>query len=264
MPLARQAHAGPRAVPPARPALFLRAAGLALLAMALGGVLLWSAPAQAQTVTVVIKNTGQSSDTVGHSIHGSNSQRAQQFTTGSNSAGYTLSSIGIGFTSIADTATAGANLTVTLNEVSSDSNPSASAECTLTDPATFTANAVNTFTAPATCPMLVASTSYFVVVNHSGSATDAIQLDSTSSGAEDTGGADGWSIGDTRRWYSSSWNSSTSAHLIEVKATATIVSAPVLIKNTGQADSGDYGLGVGGNSNVPRRSPPAPTPPATR
>ena len=216
--------------------------------MALGGVLLWSAPAQAQTVTVVIKNTGQSSDTVGHSIHGSNSQRAQQFTTGSNSAGYTLSSIGIGFTSIADTATAGANLTVTLNEVSSDSNPSASAECTLTDPATFTANAVNTFTAPATCPMLVASTSYFVVVNHSGSATDAIQLDSTSSGNEDTGGADGWSIGNTRRWYSSSWNSSTSAHLIEVKATATIVSAPVLIKNTGQTDSGDYGLGVGGNS----------------
>ena len=96
--------------------------------------------------------------------------------------------------------------------------------------------------------MLVASTSYFVVVNHSGSATDAIQLDSTSSGNEDTGGADGWSIGNTRRWYSSSWNSSTSAHLIEVKATATIVSAPVLIKNTGQADSGDYGLGVGGNS----------------
>ena len=28
----------------------------------------------------------------------------------------------------------------------------------------------------------------------------------------------------------------------------TIVSAPVLIKNTGQTDSGDYGLGVGGNS----------------
>ena len=68
--------------------------------------------------------------------------------------------------------------------------------------------------------MLDASTSYFVVVNHSGSATDAIQLDSTSSGNEDTGGADGWSIGDTRRWYSSSWNSSASAHLIEVNGSA--------------------------------------------
>ena len=49
MPRALRSHAVPRAVPPARPALFLRAAIFALLAMALGGALLWSAPAEAQT-----------------------------------------------------------------------------------------------------------------------------------------------------------------------------------------------------------------------
>ena len=43
-------HPDPRAVPSARPAPFLRAVSFALLAMALGGVLLWSAPAQAQVV----------------------------------------------------------------------------------------------------------------------------------------------------------------------------------------------------------------------
>ena len=41
-------HPDPRAVPSVRPAPFLRAVSFALLAMALGGVLLWSAPAQAQ------------------------------------------------------------------------------------------------------------------------------------------------------------------------------------------------------------------------
>ena len=49
MPRALRPHAVPRAVPPAHPALFLRAVGFALLAMALGAVLLWSAPARAQT-----------------------------------------------------------------------------------------------------------------------------------------------------------------------------------------------------------------------
>ena len=48
MPRALQPHAGPCAVPSARPVPFLRAISFALLAMALGGVLLWSAPAEAQ------------------------------------------------------------------------------------------------------------------------------------------------------------------------------------------------------------------------
>ena len=50
-------HAGPGALPSARPAPFLRAVSFALLA--LGGALLWSAPAEAQTATVLVSNTGQ-------------------------------------------------------------------------------------------------------------------------------------------------------------------------------------------------------------
>ncbi|MCY4583485.1 MAG: hypothetical protein OXE50_11930 [Chloroflexi bacterium] len=44
-------HARPRAVPQAGLALFPRAVSIVLLALALGGVLLWSAPAEAQTAT---------------------------------------------------------------------------------------------------------------------------------------------------------------------------------------------------------------------
>ena len=101
-------HPGPMAVPSARPAPFLRAVRFALLALALGGVLLWSAPAEAQTTTVLIKNTAQtSSGTQALDTMANNTKRAQAFTTGANSAGYTLSSIGFDFASIADITTAG-------------------------------------------------------------------------------------------------------------------------------------------------------------
>ena len=57
-------HAEPGALPSARPAPFLRAAWFALLAMALGGALLWPAPAEAQTATFLVKNTGHRPSTM--------------------------------------------------------------------------------------------------------------------------------------------------------------------------------------------------------
>ena len=119
---------------------FLRAVSFALPALALGGVLLWSTPADAQTATVLVKNTGQPSSG-SHTIDSSvNTGYAQAFTTGANPAGYTLSSIGFDFASITATSTAGAHLAVTLNEVSS--GDPGSALCTLTDPATFSGSGV--------------------------------------------------------------------------------------------------------------------------
>ena len=50
MPRAFQPHPEPRAVPSARSASSMRGIRFALLVLALGGVLLWSAPAEAQTV----------------------------------------------------------------------------------------------------------------------------------------------------------------------------------------------------------------------
>ena len=198
-------HPEPRAVPSARPAPFRRAFMFALLAMALGGVVLWSAPAQAQTATVLIKNTEQD-DAGAQALDTTNTKRAQAFTTGANAAGYTLSSIGFDFGEIADTTTAGVHLEVTLNEEDSDGKPG-SVLCTLTDPATFSGAGVQTFDAPTTdpCPTLAAGATYFAVIERVASATTpAITLNLTNSANEDTGGATGWSIRNTLQTFTSS------------------------------------------------------------
>ena len=178
----------------------------ALLAMALGGVVLWSAPAQAQTATVLVKNTGQA-DAGAQALDTTNTKRAQAFTTGANAAGYTLSSIGFDFGSIADIMTAGAHLEVTLSEEGSDGNPG-SVLCTLTDPAAFSGSGVQTFAAPTTgteCPTLAANKTYFAVIDRvTTTATATITLKLTSSASEDAGGATGWSIGDTLRTFTNS------------------------------------------------------------
>ena len=176
----------------------LRSARAALLALALGGVLLWSSTVQAQTVTVLIKNTGQT-DSGNYDIGvGTNYIRAQAFTTGANPAGYTLSSIGFSFGGISSISTAGADLAVTLNGVDSSDNPDA-ALCTLTDPGSFSGSGVQTFDAPTTdpCETLEANKTYFAVVERVAStATSTISLDVTAEDNEDTGGATGWTIGD--------------------------------------------------------------------
>ncbi len=173
--------------------------GLAAFAvLALGLALLWSAPAEAQTVTVLVKNTGQADSGDYGMGAGGNSKRAQAFTTGANPAGYTLGSIGFSFGGIASTSTAGADLAVTLNGVDSDGDPDA-ALCTLTDPGTFSGSGVQTFDAPTTdpCETLEANKTYFAVVQReANTATSTISLDVTANDNEDTGGATGWTIGD--------------------------------------------------------------------
>ena len=181
------------------PLPFLRAISFALLALALGGVLFATVqPAQAQTATVLVKNTMQT-DAGSHGLSlGANFKRAQAFTTGANPAGYTLSSIGFSFDSITMTSTAGANLVMTLNADSSG-NPGA-VLCTLTDPATFSGSGVQTFDAPTTdpCETLAKETTYFAVVERvATNPTATASLDITASDNEDTGGADGWSIEDS-------------------------------------------------------------------
>ena len=212
-------HPGPMAVPSARPAPFRRAFMFALLALALGGVFLWSAPTQAQTATVLISNAGQTSDGTALPLTMANPKRAQAFTTGSYANGYTLDSIDFDFGEIADITTAGTHLTVTLNEDSS--GDPGTALCTLTDPATFSDSGVNTFDAPATdpCPTLTTSTTYFAVIERVVFPTpdSSISLNETASPGEDTGGATDWTIGDTRHWFTTFWNSSVHSHQIEVK-----------------------------------------------
>ena len=242
-------HAGPGALPSARPAPFLRAASFALLA--LGGALLWSAPAEAQTATVLVSNTGQTANNDGsYPLTDALNKKAQSFTAGTNATGYTVDSVGINFRTISNTSTAGADLRVTLNDVATGGAPGA-VLCTLSDPGSFTASGVQTFEAPTTgteCPTLAARTTYFIVVDRvQVSAASTINLHGTRSEEEDTGAAAGWSITNGRYLLiSDSWIAHAHAsHQIKVKG-ALNPEADVLVKNTGQAaNTGAYQLTAG-------------------
>ncbi len=319
---ALRSHAVPRAVPPARPALFLRAAIFALLAMALGVALLWSAPAQAQTNTaatgaptitglprvgveltadtsaimdadgtamatftyqwvrvdgmtetnigtdssaytltaddegkqvrvdvtftddagnpegplpseatavvvpadVLVRNTGQQ-PSANYVRMGPDSgiRVAQAFTTGAYIR-YELDSIGFSFHTIADTVTAGSELTATLNE--DDSGSPGKTLCILEDPPSFALSGTHTFTAPTTgdtpCPQLSANTTYFAVLERANDYIDEIRVNVAQSNNEDAGSLPGWSLDDDGLSYNAfaggTWlRISNAPHMIEVK-----------------------------------------------
>ena len=87
------------------------------------------------------------------SLH-SASEFAQRFTTGTDTNGYTLTSVGINFELIHDTSIAGAELEMTIRTRSTRTGAPSDVVCTLDDPATFTASGVQTFTVPNSCPNL--------------------------------------------------------------------------------------------------------------
>ena len=220
MPRALQPHGEPRAVPSARPAPFLIVVSFFLLA--LGGVLLWSAPAEAQDpFKILVANSGHPPESQGPLALDADSPRyAQRFTTGSDAPGYTLDSILIGFYSIADRNTAGSELTATLNEESSDF-PGA-VLCTLDTPSAFGSFGLHSFSAPNSgmdqCPALRASTTYFAIIERANLNTSTIELNTTSAYGESAHTDEGWSIGDGRHRYVSAstppWtHSSGSANL---------------------------------------------------
>ena len=121
---------------------------------------------QAQTPSVLTSNTGltayasdqaattgASNEIHTRSLHGT-SRFAQRFTTGTDTNGYTLTSVGINFESIHDTSVAGAELEMTIRTRDTRRGYPGDVVCTLDDPATFTASGVQTFTVPTTCPNL--------------------------------------------------------------------------------------------------------------
>ena len=136
---------------------------------------------QAQTPSVLTSNTGlttYASDvaatsggtgSVTHfrSLHDT-AHFAQRFYTGTDSNGYTLTSIGINFELIHDPSVAGSELEITIRPRISEGQglgKPGDAVCTLDDPATFTASGVQTFTVPTTCPNLTANSHYYVVLD---------------------------------------------------------------------------------------------------
>ena len=154
---------------------------LLIALLALGGVLLWSAPTEAQTTTrILVSNVGRGAD---DSVSTSGNAHAQLFHTAGATHGYTLTSV-----IVVSEDTQGDDFDVDICEV--DSNEFPTSRCTaLTRPGSFTAGNLK-FTHPGL--FLEANTDYTVVIKQIGS--QYVTLDSTTSGREDSTGLTGWSI----------------------------------------------------------------------
>ena len=191
----------------------------------------YALPAQAPALPAVtlVSNTGMS---VVYTLplNATYTRRAQSFTTGSNSGGYNLTSIGVNFyvapSQVSD-------VTVTIRENNSG-DPSDTVFATLTNPGSITANAVSTFTAPANT-MLVASTTYFVHVERKSAATGTFSISAVHSGSEDTGAAAGWSIGDdSRRYSSNAWGKDSDPRVLLIQVTGSAVGSEANAAATGE------------------------------
>ena len=200
-----QPHGDSRPMPSARPAPFLRTLSLTLLALTLGGVLLWSTPVEAQNPPdVLVSNSGHSAELFDSlALDADFPKHAQRFTTGSDDPGYTLEAIQLGLYYNSARNSAGNELTVTLNEESGGS-PGA-ALCTMRNPSAFGAQGIHGFSAPESgmdqCPALRANTTYFAVIERTNPSTNTIELSITRTYGGDFNTAQGWSVGDGSHSY---------------------------------------------------------------
>ena len=163
---------------------------------------------------VLVSNTGQTSED-----NATAQDRAQTFTTGTNTAGYVLSSIVVGYND-----PDGDEFTASVWTTNTSGLPLA-LKHSLTAPSTFSQSDL-TFTAPANAT-LDASTTYTVkMVRTSGTVT--YKRTSTINPDEDSGAAAGWSIGDTYHYDAGSTyfpSSSNKPMLIAIHGTLSTLPA---------------------------------------
>ncbi|MDE0471757.1 MAG: fibronectin type III domain-containing protein [Ekhidna sp.] len=190
-----------------RRSLLKEMAGLVLygrgpqLGLLLVAALLLAGPTAAQDV--LVSNTSNSSSGASTSA-----TTATKFTTGDNSTGYTISSIGVFLGQVPASGT----ITVTI-QGGSGTDPG-TVIYTLSNPDALTANAVNTFTAPVNT-MLAANTTYFLVAAVSNNLNVSLTADN------DETGASGWSIADGSRFLlNDSWFDSDGKLRFSVSGTA--------------------------------------------
>ncbi len=135
----------------------------------------------------LVSNTGQAS--------GASTRlyaNAQAFTTGSSAVGYKLTGVVIEWT-MTELTKPSPGITVSVRSANGSGKP-ADRLGNLTNPASFRSG-LNTFTASGAGIDLDPSTTYVVVIEVAGnSATRPVYIHNTSSGAEDSGAAEGWSI----------------------------------------------------------------------
>ena len=160
---------------------------LLIALLALGGVLLWSTPAEAQTAGTLVSNLSQGND---DDAALSGNDHAQLFhtaaNTGSNTGGWVLTSV---IVDSEDPEDDDFNVKVCLAD---DTTGFPTSDCTnLKPPGDFTAGQLE-FKAFFTGMLLNANDNYTVVISQDG--TGNVTLDSTTSGGEDSGSVADWSI----------------------------------------------------------------------
>ena len=179
----------------------LRAAAGLLLAFAV----LLALPLQAQTLTTLVSNTGETLESGFTDFI-----VAQSFRTGANADGYTISEVDI-------------RLKLVSGSTSVSIRKNASGEpgdlvAALTNPGNLSPNSLNTFTAPVGTRLDGARTTYWITVSEG--ISNRVQLAFTTSDAQT--GAQGWRIGNDRLYRSSDsddWINSESALVIAIKGT---------------------------------------------
>ena len=174
--------------------------------------------AQAQKTTFV-SNTGQSTDPDVREVgpHGHLWQlQAQQFRTGDNEGGYTLSTIQVRVDDF------GSNSRPKVSIYTTSSGNPGSSLYVLTNPATLNDDAINSFRAPANAT-LEKDTNYFVVFEALGSGSNLrYDLEVTTSNSEDSGKASGWNITNSSRQRSTTattWDNLAGKLKIAVRGT---------------------------------------------
>ena len=171
---------------------------LLIALLALGAVLLWSTTVQAQTARILVSNLGQGNDA---SQSTSGNEHAQLFhtapNTGTNTDGWVLTSL-----IVVSEDTQGDDFDVEICGVDASGFPTST--CTeLLQPDDFAAGSLE-FTVPGPGMLLSANTNYTAVFKQDG--TGSVDLDSTTSGGQDSTGLTGWSIKDKFDFKSSgSW-----------------------------------------------------------
>ena len=192
------------------------AAGVLLAAFAA----LVALPLQAQAQkTTFVSNTGQSTDPDVREVgpHGHLWQlQAQQFRTGDNEGGYTLSAIQVRVDDF------GSNSRPKVSIYTTSSGNPGSSLYVLTNPATLNDDAINSFRAPANAT-LEKDTNYFVVFEALGSGSNLrYDLEVTTSNSEDSGKASGWNITNSSRQRSTTattWDNLAGKLKIAVRGT---------------------------------------------
>ena len=198
--------------------------------LAFAALLVLPPQAQAQMLTTLVSNTGETLDS-----GSTGSIVAQNFRTGANADGYTISEVDIRLH-------AGSGSTSTSVSIRKNtSGEPGDLVAALTNPSPLSRNSLNTFTAPVGT-RLDASTTYWITVSEGISNRAPLSL--TFSNAQT--GEQGWRIDNDRLYRSSDsddWTTSESALVIAIKGTAGITaSTDATLSDMTLADNNGTGI----------------------